>query len=141
MKEAPLRRRLWQPGNLGVKDSWQFSPKFRLGRLAEAERPTERRSAGRPVHHISFSANCSCRLLAAVLLMVLNSPNDGAPPDVASWKGLGMEKIGWLRKLKASKRNCTLKCSVMFVVFIALKSKLTYFGPRRTLRPASPNTS
>src|SRR5689334_23971184 len=29
----------------------------------------------------------------------------------------------------------------MVVVFIELKSKLTYFGPRKTLRPALPNTS
>src|SRR5919108_5656237 len=29
----------------------------------------------------------------------------------------------------------------MAVVFIELKSKLTYFGPRRTLRPAFPKTS
>src|SRR2546425_6833460 len=30
--------------------------------------------------------------------------------------------------------------SVMVVVFMELKSKLTYFGPRSTLRPALPKT-
>src|SRR5437016_6382864 len=43
--------------------------------------------------------------------------------------------------LNASKRNCNLRRSVIVVVFMELKSKLTYFGPRRTLRPALPKTS
>src|SRR6266404_913580 len=49
--------------------------------------------------------------------------------------------MGWFRRLKASKRNCSLSRSVMEVVFMELKSKLTYFGPRSTLRPAFPKTS
>src|ERR1700736_3441182 len=32
-------------------------------------------------------------------------------------------------------------CSVIVVVFMELKSKLTYFGPRNTLRPPLPKTS
>src|SRR6266851_705022 len=43
--------------------------------------------------------------------------------------------------LNASKRNCSLRRSVIVVFFMELKSKLTYFGPRRMLRPALPKTS
>src|SRR5216684_5654791 len=43
--------------------------------------------------------------------------------------------------LNASKRNCSLRRSVIVVIFVELKSKLTYFGPRRMLRPALPKTS
>src|SRR5712671_1838343 len=92
-------------------------------------------------YQINFSANCSWRLLAAVLLMVLNSPKVGALEPTWSWNGLGIEKIGWLKMLNASKRNCSLRRSVIVVVFMELKSKLTYFGPRRILRPALPKTS
>src|SRR5205085_527246 len=45
------------------------------------------------------------------------------------------------KKLKASNRNWSFSRSVMLVVFVELKSKLTYFGPRRMLRPAFPKTS
>ena len=55
-----------------------------------------------PNHQISLSANWSWRLLAAVLLMVLNPPKDGEPVGNLlpvkfgheSRNGLGMEKMG-----------------------------------------------
>src|SRR5436305_14952281 len=34
------------------------------------------------IYQISFKANCNWRFAAAVLLIVLNSPNVGVPPDV-----------------------------------------------------------
>src|SRR2546430_16093742 len=52
-----------------------------------------------------------------------------------------MENIGWLRKLKASNRNCNFRRSVMVVVFIETKSRLTYLGPRKEPRRDEPNTS
>src|SRR5439155_24575826 len=104
-------------------------------------------------YQISFRANWSWRLLAAVLLMLLKAPilatvsgpvgnlPVGSKVGFESANGVGIEKMGGFRKVKASKRKWSFRRSVMGVGFMELKSKLTYVGPRSALRPAVPKTS
>src|ERR1700758_2253544 len=104
-------------------------------------------------YQMNLTANWSSRFAAAVLLIVLNTPISlistaptgnlpvGSYCAYVSANGFGMEKSGWFSTLNASNRNCRFRRSVIAVVFMALKSMLTYRGPRRTLRGAVPNAS
>src|ERR1700733_4419314 len=50
----------------------------------------------------------------------------------------GLVKLGWLKMLKMSARNCIDTLSVMAKFFIPERSNWKYAGPRRALRPTVP---
>src|SRR5580692_8414927 len=48
-------------------------------------------------------------------------------------------KFGWFRMLKNSARSCSVRCSPNFVLLLIEKSQFVKSGPRKILRPESPN--
>src|SRR5262245_12211870 len=50
----------------------------------------------------------------------------------------GLEKLGWLKRLKASRRNCIVTCSPSLVSLARPRSKLWKSGPRKALRGRFP---
>src|SRR5579862_5182054 len=79
-----------------------------------------------------FKANWTKRGFVLVVLMTpkLFGPAFCAVP--------GLPNCGWFAMLKNSARNCNVWRSVILVVLIADKSKLTWPGPRRTPSPVLP---
>src|ERR1700731_368889 len=51
---------------------------------------------------------------------------------------VGLEKLGWLKRLKMSARNCMLSRSFNFVSLASEKSKFLKSGPTKALRPRLP---
>lgn len=84
------------------------------------------------------------RGFAAVLMCPISTPLSCGPGahvvgDVVTHVAFGFPKLGWLKKLKASARNCSEKRSVNLMLFSRAKSRFTYPGPVRMLRPELPN--
>src|SRR5579859_5789793 len=73
----------------------------------------------------------------------LGSPGTGATPPLVSRStrklgSVGLEKFGWLNRLKTSARSCMLSRSVSLVSLARPKSKYLKSGPTKALRPRLP---
>src|SRR5579859_2805461 len=71
------------------------------------------------------------------------SPGNGATVPLFSrftrkFGSVGLEKFGWLNRLKTSARSCMLSRSVSLVSLARPKSKFLKFGPTKALRPRFP---
>src|SRR5450755_1291985 len=78
------------------------------------------------------------------LVIVPKPPLPGIGTPLASrWSAdkllFGLPKLGWLKILKASSRNCSLSRSVNLISFLTEESTLNNDGPITTFRPTFPN--
>src|ERR1700722_17387891 len=78
------------------------------------------------------------------LVIVPKPPLPGTGTPLASrWSELkplpGLPKLGWLKVLKASSRNCSLSRSVNLISFLIEESTLNNGGARPGFRPKFPN--
>src|SRR5579862_4518716 len=83
-------------------------------------------------------------ILELRLVIVPKPPLPGIGTPLASrWSAVkalpGLPKLGWLKVLKASSRNCSLSCSVNLISFLREESTLNNGGPITVFRPKFPN--
>src|SRR6202140_4069469 len=78
------------------------------------------------------------------LVIVPKPPLPGIGTPLASrWSAakalFGLPKLGWLKTLKASSRNCSFSCSVNLISFLREESTLNNGGPITVFLPRFPN--
>src|SRR5579864_2378327 len=93
----------------------------------------------------SLRLTCNCRMLTLELRLVIvpKPPLPGIGTPLASrWSAakplFGLPKLGWLKALKASSRNCSLSRSVNLISFLREESTLNNGGPITVFRPTFP---
>src|ERR1019366_4074134 len=99
-----------------------------------------------PCQNTSLRLTCNCRMLMLELRLVIVPkpplPGIGTPP-ASRWSAakplFGLPKLGWLKALKASSRNCSLSRSVNLISFLRERSTLNNGGPITVFRPRFPN--